>query len=64
MEIHPIRLGRSYFAIGWQPIALPKHDITMLHYSNVSTTTALYRQTAIQMCKLQQHHNSPFFVHF
>jgi hypothetical protein len=52
MEIHLVRLGRSYFTIGQQPIAPPKHDITMLRYGNVSATIALYRLTADSMGKL------------
>jgi hypothetical protein len=64
MEIHPVRPWRFNLAIGRQPIAPPKHDITMLHYGNVSATTALYRLTADTMCKVQQHLNSPCLVHF
>jgi hypothetical protein len=64
MEIHPVRPWRSDIAIGQQPIAPPKHDITMLRYGNVSATIALYRLTADSMEKLQQHLNSPCLVHF
>jgi hypothetical protein len=45
-EIEPVKPGRSYFAIGRQPIPVPGHKNTILHYGDFSATIALYRQTA------------------
>jgi hypothetical protein len=45
-EIYPVGPGRSYFAIGRQPIPVPGHKNTILHYGDFSATIALYRQTA------------------
>jgi hypothetical protein len=48
-EIYPVGPGRSYFAIGRQPIVPPIHNITRLRYGKFFATKAQYRLTADTM---------------